>query len=81
MFKSSYDAMRYYGTMRTNDKKGLTIPSQIRYVMYFEKALRNDWTITSMPSREIKLLSFKLITIPRFTSKNICNPWFTLENK
>jgi phosphatidylinositol-3,4,5-trisphosphate 3-phosphatase/dual-specificity protein phosphatase PTEN len=27
MFENSYDAMRYYGTMRTNDKKGLTIPS------------------------------------------------------
>ena len=53
MFENSYDAMRFYGTMRTNNKKvtyqipikGVTIPSQIRYVIYFEQCLAKGWKL------------------------------------
>ncbi|KAI9499355.1 protein-tyrosine phosphatase-like protein [Zychaea mexicana] len=34
---SSDAAMRLYNTKRTKDGRGITIPSQIRYVQYFEK--------------------------------------------
>ena len=38
-YKKAYDSLRYYEVMRTKNSKGITIPSQIRYVLYFEKAL------------------------------------------
>jgi phosphatidylinositol-3,4,5-trisphosphate 3-phosphatase/dual-specificity protein phosphatase PTEN len=44
-FDNAFDSLRYYALKRTKNKKGVTIPSQIRYVLYFEKALANNWTL------------------------------------
>eukprot|EP00457_Paulinella_chromatophora_P006229 gb/GEZN01006247.1/.p1 GENE.gb/GEZN01006247.1/~~gb/GEZN01006247.1/.p1 ORF type:complete len:468 (-),score=44.80 gb/GEZN01006247.1/:114-1517(-) len=38
-FQTSAMALRFYAIKRTMDAKGITIPSQIRYVHYFEKQL------------------------------------------
>jgi len=35
------DALTFYAAMRTYNQKGVTIPSQIRYVHYFEESLQN----------------------------------------
>jgi len=35
------DALTFYAAMRTYNQKGVTIPSQIRYVHYFEESLRS----------------------------------------
>lgn len=65
-FLSSYDALKYYGLIRTKNKKGVTIPSQIRYVHYFERALTLNWSIKNLPTPEVELTKIRLSTIPNF---------------
>ena len=45
LFVRAVDAMNYYARARTVDNKGLTIPSQIRYVEYYETLLQNGPTL------------------------------------
>lgn len=62
--------------MRTKNEKGVTIPSQIRYVLYFEKALQNKWTIENFPRPELEIMKIKLLTVPQFNIFGGCEPWF-----
>lgn len=43
-FDNPTEAIEFYGRRRTHNGKGLTIPSQIRYVNYFNKFLQNCFT-------------------------------------
>ena len=43
-FKESKDALKYYGDARTRNAKGVTIPSQRRYVLYYNHLLRHGLT-------------------------------------
>jgi len=56
------DALTFYAAMRTYNQKGVTIPSQIRYVHYFEESLQN-------PPETKTLLLNKIIfhTLPKVT--------------
>ena len=42
-FKTAHDSLVYYGKIRTSNGKGVTIPSQIRYVYYFENFLNMSY--------------------------------------
>ncbi|XP_065157143.1 phosphatidylinositol 3,4,5-trisphosphate 3-phosphatase and dual-specificity protein phosphatase PTEN isoform X2 [Atheta coriaria] len=39
--KNADDALRLYGETRTQDQKGVTIPSQVRYVRYYGRIVRD----------------------------------------
>lgn len=46
--------------------KGVTIPSQIRYVHYFERTLTFGWNILTFPNTKVELTKIRLLTIPNF---------------
>ncbi|XP_028138558.1 phosphatidylinositol 3,4,5-trisphosphate 3-phosphatase and dual-specificity protein phosphatase PTEN isoform X1 [Diabrotica virgifera virgifera] len=64
MFSNAESALNYYGQTRTQDKKGVTIPSQVRYVQYYETLLKQHlfYTPVSMYIKE-----FILNPVPNFT--------------
>ena len=39
-WETAHEALKYYATIRTYNRKGVTIPSQIRYVHYLDQYLR-----------------------------------------
>ena len=40
IFETAKEALYYYGIMRVENAKGVTIPSQIRYINYFEQIIK-----------------------------------------
>ncbi|KAI4455929.1 phosphatase with y to tensin [Holotrichia oblita] len=39
-FSNAEEALNYYGNKRTQDRKGVTIPSQLRYVHYYAQIMQ-----------------------------------------
>ena len=75
MWHNTQDALDFYGHARTKNGKGVTIPSQIRFVHYYGRVQREKLAYTQTT---LIFKSIKLIGIPNF-SKGTCQPWFTLK--
>jgi len=86
--KTADEAIKFYGSMRTTNGKGVTIPSQLRYIYYFEEILKiNNWSKEidnfCIPSPKIFITKLKFFTIPDFNvlGKKKCKPDFVIENQ
>jgi phosphatidylinositol-3,4,5-trisphosphate 3-phosphatase/dual-specificity protein phosphatase PTEN len=66
IFKTADEALAYYGIMRVGDGRGVTIPSQIRYVNYFEIILDKKIDINVNP-KKIIIRKIKLSNAPGFS--------------
>ena len=79
-FDNAADCLKYYGMMRVENGKGVTVPSQIRYVFYFEQILKNNIQCP-IEFKKVCLKKIKMITIPNISSvKSGCSPTFIIEN-
>jgi len=75
-------ALKYYAVKRTHNAKGVTIPSQIRYVHYFDRLLTARDNKKSIPaSNPLLLQSITLHSIPRAVKSESVGVWFDLTNK
>jgi phosphatidylinositol-3,4,5-trisphosphate 3-phosphatase/dual-specificity protein phosphatase PTEN len=77
IFKTSDECLQYYGMMRAEDGKGVTIPSQIRYVNYFEHILKQKMPHPIVFVKK-KITKIRMYTIPMFYS--VYTPVFAIKN-
>ena len=56
------DALQHFARERTHNGKGVTIPSQIRWVHYYEQLLRRDQVM----AHTYQITHIRLVTIPNF---------------
>lgn len=76
-FNTIDECLEYYGLMRTFNYKGVTIPSQERYVRYFEKIFKENIPHPIVfVTKTIKKI--RMVSIKSFSSHY--NPSFTIEN-
>lgn len=68
-FKTCNEALEYYGDARTSNKKGVTIPSQRRYVYYYAHLLRHklEYTPTTL-----LITGFVMEVIPSVNNGTCC---------
>jgi len=57
------DAMSFYAAMRTYNKKGVTIPSQIRYIHYFGSVVQSGSQMPQLKPVLLKNIQFQ--TVPK----------------
>ena len=76
--QSAEEALAMFGRERTHDGKGVTIPSQIRYVHYYESLLRRRDVI----SYTYQITHIRLITVPNFDPSITgggCDPYIVVK--
>lgn len=78
--KTPNDALRKFAIERTHNAKGVTIPSQMRYVHYYAKILEEGRV---RPMQMLALKHVRLVTVPTFDSVALqgggCDPYFHIK--
>ena len=71
-------ALREFGDARTQNGKGVTIPSQMRYVHYYEQAMLRNFEIKA---HTYQITHIRFVTVPSFDGALVgygCDPYFTV---
>eukprot|EP00475_Leptophrys_vorax_P034915 TRINITY_DN57026_c0_g1_i1.p1 TRINITY_DN57026_c0_g1~~TRINITY_DN57026_c0_g1_i1.p1 ORF type:complete len:590 (-),score=168.09 TRINITY_DN57026_c0_g1_i1:127-1896(-) len=82
-FKTSKEALEYFGKQRTRNGKGVTIPSQKRYTEYFAKFLseyRENPSGFFFQGNPYVLTNVRITTVPRFAKDKGCDPYFLIRD-
>eukprot|EP01080_Neovahlkampfia_damariscottae_P007444 gene7444-11767_t len=77
-YKTAKDALELYGKIRTKNGKGVTIPSQMRYVRYYEYCLKDGFP---MEDRKLVLKSLMMTAVPKIDSTGGCTPYLLILNQ
>jgi phosphatidylinositol-3,4,5-trisphosphate 3-phosphatase/dual-specificity protein phosphatase PTEN len=75
LFDNTQEALEFYGHARTMNGKGVTIPSQVRYVHYYARFVKNSLRFEPVP---LLMKSVIFYGIPDF-SNGTCIPQFILR--
>jgi phosphatidylinositol-3,4,5-trisphosphate 3-phosphatase/dual-specificity protein phosphatase PTEN len=75
LVSTAEEALYLFDRVRTADGKGVTIPSQRRYVGYWELLLKDENLRPEAPATQI-LRTLKVIGIPKLSSDGSCEPHF-----
>ena len=79
-FTTATACLKYYGLMRVENGRGVTVPSQIRYVYYFESFMKNNIAYP-IEYNVVYITKIRMITVPPFSKiGSYCCPTFTIEN-
>lgn len=71
--KTAEEALRMFGDARTHNHKGVTIPSQMRYVHYYEQSKRMARVVPAT----YQITHIRMVSIPRFDKMSGgCDPYF-----
>ena len=68
-FNSVKESLDYYGDARTSNKKGVTIPSQRRYVYYYGHYLKHNLVYTPTT---LLIAGFIMETVPSINNGTCC---------
>lgn len=80
-YATAQEALEFFGKARTTDGKGVTIPSQMRFVKYFERLLfeytwqDKDYDF-NMEAKRYTLTKIRLHTVPHFDGDGGSDPYF-----
>ena len=79
-FETAAECLKYYGQMRVENGRGVTVPSQIRYVFYFEKILKHNIP-HPIKFKTVCIKKIRMVTIPNVSKVgSSCTPTFIIEN-
>lgn len=71
LFDTSKEALKFYGEARTQNAKGVTIPSQRRWVQYYGHLMRNNLEYSP---RTVLLKAIRLQGMPNWQG-GVCGEW------